>query len=118
MRTTSLFASEIGGGDPTSFSMLQITSPNLLYENCHKKVLTNESYVQSLLTSLPRNIPIITVLDGYPSTLTWLGAVKGNRTKSLGVSAFGQSGDLIDLYKHHQIDTDSIVQAAKTMLRE
>ena len=27
---------------------------------------------------------------GYPSTLTWLGAVNGNKTKSLGVSSFGQ----------------------------
>ena len=70
------------------------------------------------MSALPRSVPIITVLDGYPSTLTWLGAVNGNRTKSLGVSAFGQSGDLIDLYRHHRIDADSIVQATKTMLNE
>jgi pyruvate dehydrogenase E1 component len=30
---------------------------------------------------------------------------------ALGVSAFGQSGNLEDVYRHHGIDADSIVRA-------
>ena len=29
----------------------------------------------------------------------------------LGVSEFGQTGDLIDLYRHYGIDADAIVRA-------
>jgi len=31
-------------------------------------------------------------------------------TKSLGVTKFGQSGDIIDLYKHYRIDSDAILE--------
>jgi pyruvate dehydrogenase E1 component len=33
------------------------------------------------------------------------------RVAHLGVSRFGQSGDLDDVYRHHGLDTDSIVRA-------
>jgi pyruvate dehydrogenase E1 component len=52
------------------------------------------------------------VLDGYPSTLSWLGSVRGDRIISLGVDRFGQSGDIPDLYRLHGIDADAIVDAA------
>jgi len=32
--------------------------------------------------------------------------------RNLGVSRFGQAGDLEDVYRYHGIDTDSIVRAA------
>ena len=35
---------------------------------------------------------------------------------SLGVSRFGQSGDLADVYRYHGIDADSIVRAALDVL--
>ena len=44
-------------------------------------------------------------------TLGWLGAVHGHRVRSLGVQDFGQTGDLEDLYRFYQIDTDAIVRA-------
>jgi pyruvate dehydrogenase E1 component len=52
------------------------------------------------------------VLDGHPHTLAFLGAVGGVRVTSLGVTDFGQSGDIDDLYHHFQIDTDTLVGAA------
>jgi pyruvate dehydrogenase E1 component len=30
----------------------------------------------------------------------------------LGVTTFGQSGDLADIYRYHGIDTDSVVRVA------
>jgi pyruvate dehydrogenase E1 component len=60
--------------------------------------------------------PLVTVLDGHPHTLSFLGGVHGVRIASLGVQRFGQSGDIGELYEHHEIDTESIVGAALDLL--
>lgn len=70
------------------------------------------SHVERLLGDLPRHCGIVTVLDGHPATLGWLGSVAGHRTASLGVEHFGQSGRISDLYKHFGIDRSTIAQAA------
>ena len=51
------------------------------------------------------------VIDGHPATLSWLGSVAGHRTYPLGVTAFGQSGDIPDLYRIHGLDADAILDA-------
>ena len=55
---------------------------------------------------------IVTVLDGHPATLSWLGSVAGHRVRSLGVDAFGQCGNTTDLYREYGIDADVICRAA------
>jgi len=52
------------------------------------------------------------VLDGHPATLGWLGAVHGHRTRALGVTRFGQTGTIGDLYRTAGIDAQAIVAAA------
>ena len=59
-----------------------------------------------------RAAPMVTVLDGHPHTLAFLAGVNRVPAASLGVSAFGQSGDLDSVYRYHHIDTGSIVAAA------
>ena len=59
-----------------------------------------------------RAAPLVTVLDGDPHALAFLGAVNATPLTPLGVTRFGQSGDLPDVYEHHQIDAESIVGAA------
>ena len=61
---------------------------------------------------------IVTVCDAHPATLAWLGAVNGHRVRSLGVNQFGQSGDIIDLYREYQIDQEAIISAATSLLAE
>jgi pyruvate dehydrogenase E1 component len=39
--------------------------------------------------------------------------VHGHRTKALGVEHFGQTGTISDLYRHHRIDADAIIDAAQ-----
>jgi pyruvate dehydrogenase E1 component len=63
-----------------------------------------------------RAAPIVAVLDGHPHTLSFLSAVRRVPIASLGVSDFGQSGDVEDLYRHVGIDTDTIVGAALDLL--
>jgi pyruvate dehydrogenase E1 component len=73
------------------------------------------SHIERLLEPLPRHCGIVTVLDGHPATLGWLGAVLGHRTRSLGVEHFGQTGSLAELYRHYGIDADGIVAAVEAI---
>jgi pyruvate dehydrogenase E1 component len=54
----------------------------------------------------------VTVIDGSPSALSWLGGVRGMRVAALGVDRFGQTGTLPDLYRTYRLDADAIVDAA------
>jgi pyruvate dehydrogenase E1 component len=71
-----------------------------------------KSHVERLLAAVPKDAGIVTVIDGHPATLAWLGAVQGHRVRSLGVEHFGQTGTIADLYRHFGIDTPAIVAAA------
>jgi pyruvate dehydrogenase E1 component len=73
------------------------------------------SHVERLLFELPPHCGLVTVLDGHPATLAWLGAVAGHRTRSLGVEHFGQTGSIPDLYRHYGIDSEAIVAAAEAL---
>src|SRR4051812_32690480 len=73
------------------------------------------SHIERLLADVPPHCGIVTVLDGHPATLAWLGAVSGHRTRSLGVEHFGQTGSLADLYEHYGIDANAIVAAAQAI---
>ena len=63
-----------------------------------------------------RAAPVVTVLDGDPNALGFLAAVNAVPLTPLGVTRFGQSGDLEDVYRHHEIDAESIVGAALDLL--
>ena len=67
------------------------------------------SHVERLLKGIPRHATFVTIIDGHPATLGWLGGVYGHRTVSLGVEHFGQTGRVADLYRHFGIDAASIV---------
>ena len=56
------------------------------------------------------------MLDGHPHTLSFLAGARGDRTRCLGVTEFGQSSGLEDAYALHGIDTGSIVDAALSLL--
>ncbi|MBT9245914.1 transketolase [Gemmobacter fulvus] len=67
------------------------------------------SHIERLLAEIPRDAHLVTLLDGHPATLSWLGAVAGHRTIPLGVEHFGQTGTIGDLYRHFGIDARAIV---------
>jgi pyruvate dehydrogenase E1 component len=73
------------------------------------------SHIERLLADLPSHCGIVSVLDGHPATLAWLGAVQGHRARSLGVEHFGQTGSIPDLYAHYRIDANAIVAAAAAL---
>jgi pyruvate dehydrogenase E1 component len=73
------------------------------------------SHIERLFDGLPPNCALVTVLDGHPATLGWLGSVFGHRARPLGVEHFGQTGSIHDLYRHHGIDANAIIAAAQAI---
>jgi pyruvate dehydrogenase E1 component len=93
--------------------LLAVTSPDRLYGNWQSGAA---SHAERLLSALAPDAALVTVLDGHPATLSWLGSVANHHTVSLGVDRFGQSGDLPDLYREYGIDADAILDAAAAAL--
>ena len=68
-----------------------------------------KSHVERLLEPLSGNCRLVTVLDGHPATLSWLGSVNGQRVRALGTERFGQTGDLPDTYAEHRLDASAVL---------
>lgn len=75
-----------------------------------------KSHVERLFSLVPPHCGIVSVIDGHPATLAWLGSVKGNRVSALGVEHFGQTGTVDDMYRHHGMDANAIVSAAEALV--
>jgi pyruvate dehydrogenase E1 component len=89
-----------------------ITSADLLFRSFQARAGLGEGDPRTLPSLFPHDVPIVTLVDGHPHTLAFL----GGRIACLGVQRFGQSGDLEELYEHHQIDAESVVGAALDLL--
>ena len=99
--------------------VLCITSPGQLYRALRARQghAEADTWVLDQLLPAERATPLVTVLDGHPHTLTFLATVNSVPSTALGVSNFGQVGSLEEVYRHHQIDADSIVGAALDITR-
>ncbi|HLJ18873.1 MAG TPA: transketolase, partial [Stellaceae bacterium] len=93
--------------------LLVATSADRLHQGwLEAKRARARAHVESLLEPLAPGAALVTVLDGHPATLSWLGAVGRHRVEPLGVEHFGQSGDIPDLYRVYGIDSGAILDAA------
>ena len=94
--------------------VLAITSADRIYAEFKTQShnLNKTSHIETLLADVPNYAKMLTVIDGHPATLTWLGGVRGNPTISHGVDRFGQTGQINDLYQHFAIDHESLVRSA------
>jgi pyruvate dehydrogenase E1 component len=91
-----------------------VTSPDLLFRALRSRQgqQPGDSWILEQVFPAKRAAPLVTVLDGHPHTLAFLASVQGVPSTLLGVTGFGQSGSLDEVYRYHGIDTDSIVRAA------
>jgi len=102
--------------------LLAVTSPDRLYAGwraAQRRRRAGEaasSHIESLLSALDESAVLVSVLDGHPAAHAWLGGVRGSRIMSLGPDRFGQSGDIIDLYREYEIDADAILEACAEAL--
>jgi pyruvate dehydrogenase E1 component len=108
--------------DRRDIGLLAVTSADRLHRGWTEACRMREggrqiarSHIEALLESVPQQCGLVTVLDGHPATLAWLGAVHGHRTRALGVDRFGQSGSIAELYRHFGIDAESIIAAAQAL---
>jgi pyruvate dehydrogenase E1 component len=100
--------------------LLVVTSTDRLYndwqrlerERLHGRDGGQMAHVEDLMEPLAANARLVTVIDGHPAALAWMGGVRGHAVSPLGVIEFGQSGDTIDVYRHYDIGEDAIEQAA------
>jgi pyruvate dehydrogenase E1 component len=76
------------------------------------------AHIETLLAPLAADAGLVTVVDGHPGSLAWLGSVAGHRVQSLGVEHFGQAGDIDDLHRVYGIDTEAILDACAAVLLE
>jgi pyruvate dehydrogenase E1 component len=60
--------------------------------------------------------PVVTVHDASSHAMAWIGSALGVPAVPLGVDTFGQSGTVADLYRTHDLDAGSIVNAALAAL--
>jgi pyruvate dehydrogenase E1 component len=88
-----------------------LTSPDLVF-----RALQGEDWILDELFPRERETPLVSVLDGHPHTLSFLSAIRCKPIGCLGVSDFGQSGDVDDLFRHFGIDVATIVGAAFDLL--
>jgi pyruvate dehydrogenase E1 component len=100
--------------------LLAVTSPSRLHRDWRAAAATGGAgFATRLLARLRPDAAIVTVTDSHPATLSWLGSVGAHAVLALGVDQFGQSGDLPDLYDHHRIDQNAIIEAvARACLRD
>ena len=80
----------------------------------HQGKREGRSPIETLLAPLAPDATLVTILDGHPAALSWLGSVRGHRVESLGVEHFGQSGNLRDLYQHYGLDVETLLDACAT----
>ena len=105
--------------DIPGLGLLNVTSPDLLHRGWSSARAgrwtsgpSEASHAAKLLAALSPSAGLITIIDGSPGALSWLGGVRGHRVSPLGIDRFGQTGDLPDLYREYRLDTQAIFDAA------
>ena len=99
--------------------VMAITSFDRLYHEWQRSQVDDveggsntDCHIINLLAPLHSDAVLITVQDAHPATLSWLGSATGRKLLPLGVTEFGQSGNIQDLYREYGIGVDAIIDAA------
>jgi pyruvate dehydrogenase E1 component len=110
------------GDEGIAAHVVDVTSVDRLYRAWQRtlrqgvRTAATPSVPGALRTVFPERAPIVTVHDAASHTMSWLGSALGVPAVSLGVDSFGQSGTISDLYRAHDLDAGSIVNAALAAL--
>ena len=99
--------------DVPEAGLLAVTSADVLHRDW--RASGQASHVGQLLSGLAPDARLVTLVDGAPSTLSWIGSVHGHRLAALGVETFGQTGDLPDLYRTYRLDAEAVLDAAASL---
>jgi pyruvate dehydrogenase E1 component len=98
-------------------SVVNCVSPDLVYRRWQSSARRGIGDGPGTLPARGRT-PVVSVIDGHPSALSWVGSMLGVRAWPLGVTRYGESGTRADLYRDHGIDAASIRRAAQAALAD
>ena len=95
-----------------------LTSPDRVFRatQARRGLTEGSSDILARLFPEDRLTPIVTVIDGHPHTLSFLGVTGRIPITNIGVERFGQAGSLEDVYAHHGLDPETIVGAALDLI--
>ena len=102
--------------------VVDITSPGRLYGSWQRtlkqgiRTANTPSFPGSMRPIFSERAPIVSIHDSSSHALAWLGSALGAPQVAMGVDSFGQSGNIPDLYKIHDLDAGSIVNGALAAL--
>lgn len=95
-----------------------VTSPDLLYRRLTDATSAEQSGEDSrqwdptgLLEDTEIGNPVLSVIDGHPHAMSFLGAALDCPSSALGVESFGQSGSRAEIYRHFGMDAQGIYEA-------
>ncbi len=100
-------------------NIINVTGPGPLYRHfqaCSEDPSRRNEILADILPPESRTDPIVTLIDGHPHSLAWIGSALGARVTPLGVDEVGQSGSLEDVYREYGIGLSSILEACHRAL--
>ena len=109
-------------GDDLFVNVINVTSADLLHRGwvasgrARMNGQHRSHHLAELIPEADRHCPIVTVMDGHPHALSFLGSVFGASTIPLGVDEYGQSGSRQELYDHYRIGLRAMIEAAVSTL--
>ena len=112
----ALRAAEVLERSGIAAEVVCVTSADLLFRAHRSERGLDRSGDGVLAELFPVRAPVVTVLDGHPHVLAFLGAALRVASTPLGVDDFGQSGAIDELYEHYEVDTETIVGAALDLI--
>ena len=99
-------------------NVINVTGPGPLYKRFNQSVRARmgvapgpTEFLVDVIPPEERGAPVVTVVDGHPHSLAWLGGALDTAVYPLGVTSFGQSGAASELYVEYGIDVSSIMAA-------
>lgn len=119
MMTEVLEAAERLTGLGVRAGVVCLTSPSKIFRAVQERTKVSPSPRSAIAEELfpaAHPTPLVTVLDGHPHTLSFLAGIRGDRTRNLGVSDFGQASSVAEAYEIHGIDAVSITSHALDLL--
>lgn len=114
----AMAASRELASDDLFVNVINLTSPDLVHRGwiranrARMKGKPARHHLELLIPEAERRCPVVTVMDGHPHALSFVGSVFGAKVVSLGVDEYGQSGAREELYNHYEIGLRAMIEAA------
>jgi pyruvate dehydrogenase E1 component len=122
----AVHAARVLADEGVAATVVDLTSPDRVYRawraelngagRSARRARLDGLHIASLIRPDERTAPIVTVHDAASHALAWLGSVFGQRVNPVGVDTWGQSGSIVDLYRHFDLLPEQIANAALATL--